>query len=349
MIDLGALHNADAATLAEALETVDADFERSLFQRADALRRSFTGEKVHLRGLVEISSLCDKNCLYCGIRHDNASAGRYRLTRDRIVECAWKAYRAGYASVVLQAGERTSPRFVEEVTRTVREVKAIGSGALGVTLSLGEQTRETYREWFEAGAHRYLLRIESSNPDLFARIHPDDGHHAYERRLRALEDLRDIGYQTGTGVMIGLPWQTTRDLAGDLLFIRQFDAPMVGMGPYIPHPDAPLAACGAPIPTEERRLDLSLRMIALLRVMMPDINIAATTALEVLDPHGREKALRCGANIVMPNITPSLERGSYNLYRGKESISEGVDLGDEKIGYGEWGDSPHFTHRGEAK
>jgi biotin synthase len=238
--------------------------------------------------------------------------------------------------------------FTKRITSLLHRIKRIGDGALGITLSLGEQSAEVYKEWFEAGAHRYLLRIETSDPDLFRKIHPDDGYHSYERRIEALMDLKSIGYQAGSGVMIGLPWQNTQHLASDLLFLKEMDFPMIGMGPYVPHDDTPLTIMtnsdpGASFPSVAERLELSLKMISLLRILVPDINIAASTALEALHPKGRIMAIRAGANIVMPNITPSDYRKYYNLYDRKALLLEDLDLGEAEIGFGEWGDSLHFN------
>lgn len=327
----------DRKSLIYALENKNNAYITTLLSKAGEVRNAHIGYKVHLRGLIEISNVCRKDCLYCGIRRSNGKASRFSMGREEIIGCARQAFELGYGSVVIQSGERCDHQFTNEITETIREIKSIGNGALGITLSLGEQSAEVYKEWFEAGAHRYLLRIEASNPELFRKIHPNDGLHAYERRIRALEDLKSAGFLTGTGIMIGLPFQTTSDIADDLLFFKEFDAPMIGMGPYIPHADTPLAAYESMIPAAEDRLTLSLKTVALLRLLMPDINIAATTALEALHPSGREMALRSGANILMPNITPPENRARYTLYRSKERLSETAPEGFE-IGFNEWGD-----------
>jgi biotin synthase len=303
------------------------------------------GPEVYLRGLIEISNICTKNCLYCGIRRD-IRCQRYELSEEEVLDSAREAASRRYGSVVIQGGERADAAFIGKVTRLLKAIKSIDTGEdppLGITLSLGEQPREVYEEWFDAGAHRYLLRIESSNPDLYYKIHPHD--HSYDRRLQALCDLKDIGYQAGTGAMIGLPFQTAEDLADDLLFYKEFDTPMVGMGPYNPHPETPLTLSGVPYPSARRRFSLGLKMVALLRLLMPDINIAAATALEILDPRGREKGVLSGANVIMPNITPQEQMVKYNLYDRKtlnasdvqDLISQGIP-----IGYGRWGDSKHY-------
>ena len=227
---------------------------------------------------------------------------------------------------------------------------------LGITLSLGEQTLEVYRQWREAGAHRYLLRIESSNPHLYKRIHPQNALHSFNVRRHCLNLLRECDYQIGTGVMIGLPFQTLEDLACDLQFLQDIDIDMVGMGPYLEHHNTPLYAVRHLLLSQEERLSLSLRMIALLRLMMPNINIAATTALQAIDPFGREKALQIGANVVMPNITPTSNRSLYALYENKPNTHEGAQetmhaleqsilQSGCHIAYSKWGDSLHFTTR----
>ncbi len=326
----------------------DPEIISDLHRRAADIKLRTIGPKVHLRGLIEISNICRKDCLYCGIRKGNTLCERYTLTDEEVLTCAKHAYAAEFGSVVIQGGERTDSIFTKRITSLLHRIKRIGDGALGITLSLGEQSAEVYKDWFEAGAHRYLLRIETSDPDLFRKIHPDDGYHSYERRIEALMDLKSIGYQAGSGVMIGLPWQNTQHLASDLLFLKEMDFPMIGMGPYVPHDDTPLTIItnsdpGASFPSVAERLELSLKMISLLRILVPDINIAASTALEALHPKGRIMAIRAGANIVMPNITPSDYRKYYNLYDRKALLLEDLDLGEAEIGFGEWGDSLHFN------
>ena len=341
----------DREGLAAAIACDDAAFELALREKAYRVKVAAIGPEVYLRGLIEISNVCTKNCLYCGIRRD-ISCQRYELSEEEVLATAQVAARHRMGSVVIQGGERADAAFVRKITRLLKAIKAIDTGEdppLGITLSLGEQSREVYEEWFDAGAHRYLLRIESSNPDLYRKIHPQD--HSYDRRLRALQDLKEIGYQAGTGAMIGLPFQTAEDMADDLLFYKEFDAPMVGMGPYNPHPQTPLTLSGAPFPSAERRFALGLKMIALLRLLMPDINIAAATALEILDPVGREKGILSGANVIMPNITPKEQMVKYNLYDRKTlNASDVQDLVAHgiSIGYGRWGDSRHFAPSSRA-
>ena len=338
----------DREGLAAAIACEDPAFEAELCEEAYRVKLANVGREVYLRGLIEISNICVKDCLYCGIRKD-IRCQRYELSEDEVLASARLAAQRRFGSVVIQGGERTDPAFVRKITRLLKAIKEIepaedGDRPLGITLSLGEQPREVYEEWFDAGAHRYLLRIESSNPDLYHKIHPNDKLHSYDRRIRALYDLKAIGYQAGTGAMIGLPFQTAGDMADDLLFYKEFDAPMVGMGPYNPHPETPLTLSGIGYPSAERRFALGLKMIALLRLLMPDINIASATALEVLDPLGRERGILSGANVIMPNITPEEQMVKYNLYDRKTIRSDiNTLLSQITIGYGKWGDSKHCS------
>ncbi len=325
-----------------------------LLKRALEVKLERLDNKVHLRGLIELSNVCRKSCLYCGVRRDNSRVTRYTLTEDEVVECARLAHKLGYGSVAIQSGERNDPEFVEMITRLLHRIKEIDNGSLGITLSLGEQSEATYRRWFEAGAHRYLLRIESSDEELYYRIHPHDERHDFHRRLDCIDALLALGYQTGTGVMVGLPFQTLDILAGDLLFFLRKDVAMVGMGPYIPHPDTPLYQHADKIPSVEDRMNLTLKMIAVLRLMMPEINMVAATANQTIDPFGREKAIKAGANVIMPNLTPNEFREDYLIYPDKACVSDKpeecfscLDIRMKAIGleilYNAWGDSLAFT------
>jgi biotin synthase len=338
--------------LVKLLSAEEAD-RQQLFQRAQSVKLQNLGNKVYFRGLIEFSNICAKDCLYCGIRKSNEKVVRYEATDDEILEACNFAWKNRFGSVVLQSGENSSPAFVSRVILLLRKIKEISNGELGITLSCGEQTIETYRQWRESGAHRYLLRIETSNPELYRKIHPENDFHSFERRLQAIKDLKATGYQLGTGVMIGFPFQTLEDLADDLLFFKQIDVDMVGMGPYIEHEDTPLYQFRSSLKTKQERFDLALKMVATLRILMPDINIAAATALQAIDPAGREKALTIGANILMPNLTPCEYRKEYQLYEDKPCLDEDaemcrnclearIELAGCEIGYGEWGDSKHF-------
>ncbi len=346
----GELTRADMIRL---LELNDPAQEELLFQAAYQVKLRYVGPVVRLRGLIEISNLCVKNCFYCGIRRDNHRMHRFRMSEAEILEAARFAATAGYGSVVLQSGERADAENTEFIERMVRRIKEISNGRLGITLSLGEQTPETYQRWFVAGAHRYLLRIESSNPGLYAKMHPAD--HSFVRRVACLKSLRDCGYQVGTGVMCGLPGQTAADLADDIRFFRDLDVDMIGMGPYIPQADTPM---GRAFKAFEPAVQLhwGLRMIAVTRLVLRDVNIASTTALQALAPDGRERGLLAGANVIMPNIGDVSHRKDYLLYDNKpgtdenatesrERLEQAITGIGERIGYDEWGDSPHFHHR----
>lgn len=327
-----------------------------LLQSARQVKLSEVGNKVYFRGLIEFSNICSKDCLYCGIRQGNNKVRRYNATNEQILEACRFAWEKRFGSVVLQSGELSSPAFVKRVDGLLKKIKQLSNGELGITLSCGEQSPDTYRRWFESGAHRYLLRIESSNRELYYKIHPENETHCFEKRLAALGFLKDAGYQVGTGVMIGLPFQTLEHLADDLLFMKKLDIDMCGMGPYIEHEDTPLYEHRNLLMSKQERFDLALNMIAVLRLLMPDINIAAATALQAIDPAGREKALAVGANVMMPNLTPCEYREEYQLYENKPCLDEDaelcrnclearVELSGDEIGFGEWGDSKHFFRR----
>ena len=337
-------------------------------EEIEALRRAAydlttaeVGDTVHYRGLVEVSNICTLDCHYCGIRKGNKEVERYCLTREEVVDAALWSGKAGYGSCVLQSGERRDAKYVDFIEDCVAEIKARSVSetlpqGLGITLSLGEQTPDTYRRWKEAGAHRYLLRIESANSELFARIHP--GSQRFETRVRALEDLQAAGYQVGTGVMIGLPGQTLADLAADIRFFAGRDIDMIGMGPYITAPGSAMPDAG--MMETEPLLSLALKMIAVTRLALRDVNIAATTALQALVHDGRERGIAYGANITMPNLTPREVRKNYQLYEGKPCIDEAraecrgclerrVTASGRRVGWNSWGDPRHYGKRTGGK
>jgi len=343
--------NYDKNSILRMLNVEGGDFQK-LISKASDVREKYIGKKVWFRGLVEFPNICNKDCFYCGIRR-SISVNRYKLTDEEILSAARFAYESHYGSIVLQAGEIQTPAFTERITGLVRSIKKLSDNKLGITLSLGEQSGETYKEWFDAGAHRYLLPIETSNPALYKKLHPDDGKHSFTTRLDCLRSLKQTGYQTGTGVMIGLPFQTTEDLADDILFFLKEDIHMVGMGPYIEHRHTPLYNYRQEIPTLRERFLLALKMIAILRLTMKDINIAAATSLQAIDPMGREKGVMAGANIIMPNITPGKFRNDYSLYENKPCVDEEpeeclgcldakLSITGHEIMYGEWGNSKRF-------
>ncbi len=328
----------------------------TLLERAHNIKIDYVGGVTYLRGLIELSNECIKDCLYCGIRKDNGNVSRYALDSSEVMQAAKYAYENNYGSIAIQSGERVSSDFTRKITGLLHAIKEETNGELGVTLSLGEQSKETYREWFRAGAERYLLRIETSNEELYNKIHPNNALHSFKKRLEALGNLRDVGYQVGTGVMIGLPFQNKQHLVDDLIFLKSMDIDMCGMGPYLEHIETPLYQYRNLLWSKKERFDFTIRMIATLRILMPTINIAATTALQAIDPMGREKALKAGANVIMPNITPLSTRASYKLYEDKPVSEDCLDVQDktlferiiasgDEIGFGIKGTSKHYKNR----
>ncbi len=333
----------------------DAQDVRRLLESAYRMKIDHVGKKVYFRGIIELSNICRKDCYYCGIRKSNSNISRYQLTEEEILQSARFAHESNYGSIVLQSGEREDGKFIRFIEKVIGDIKHMSSGRLGITLSLGEQSAETYTRWFDAGAHRYLLRIETSNENLYRRLHPND--HDFAGRVRCIESLSEIGYQVGTGVMIGLPGQTTEDLADDILFFEKKDVAMIGMGPYLVHKDTPLSS-GMPDfnSVKDARLKLALKMIAVTRIYLKDVNIASTTALQALDPFGREMGLKAGANIIMPNVTGTQYRSSYQLYENKPCLDENseqcryclarrLEKIGETVNWNQLGDSPHYTAR----
>lgn len=331
--------------------SLGSDEEKALFNAAYRVKCRVIGKRVSIRGLIEAGNICAKDCLYCGIRRSNKNVERYSLTADEIVALARQAKDFGYASIVIQSGEiegEAHTAFIEDVLHRIAPLD------LGVTLSLGEQTEDVYRRWKDAGASRYLLRIETANPELYAKLHP--AGHSWERRRDCLLALGRCGYQVGTGVMSGLPGQTAIDLARDIIFFRDIGAHMIGMGPWIPHRDAPLASSQHLNISTSQQLNIGLRMIAATRLFLHDANIAAATALQALANDGREKGILAGANVIMPNMTDTKYRRAYQLYDGKPCLGENAELCrhcldrrldaiGEKILYNERGDSLRFSDK----
>ncbi|MBN2340736.1 MAG: [FeFe] hydrogenase H-cluster radical SAM maturase HydE [Deltaproteobacteria bacterium] len=340
----------DIELLTTLLDVRGADAE-ILRDAATECMHAHVGDNVYFRGLVEVTNRCHLNCYYCGIRRDR-DIPRYTVQADDILAAARLCSRLGFGSLVLQSGEIRSDSYVnficDIVARIKRETRTVQQpNGLGITLSLGVFSRTQYQRMFDAGAHRYLLRIETSDDSLFARLHPPA--QSLAERFEALNTLREIGFQVGTGVMIGLPGQTTRMLAQDVFTFKRLDVDMIGMGPFLPSSDTPMGH--AQILSSAQRLQLGLNMIAVTRLVCKDINIASTTALEGLHPHGRLLGLQYGANVAMPNLTPAENRVNYKLYDDKPTAQsvDGAVAAIESIGRrvakNVFGDSKHFFNR----
>ncbi len=283
-----------------------------IFEKADKIRRENVGDEVHLRGLIEFSNICKRQCKYCGLRSENKNIERYRILKDELLVYAKNAINLGYRTLVLQSGE--DEYF--DTDKLAEIVKAIKEFDVALTLSIGEKSYDEFKALKQAGADRYLLRIETTDKKLYEEMHPNA---SFENRMRCLYDLKKLGYETGTGCLVGLPKQTTESLADDILFFKELDADMVGIGPFIPHKETPLA--------EAKQGDFwqALKVMALTRINLPDINIPATTAMETINPNGRIIALQSGANVVMPNVTSTEYRAKYEIYPGKICINDNPD------------------------
>ncbi len=329
-----------------------------LWHEADRVRREHVGDEVHLRGLIEISNHCLRQCHYCGLRAGNRDITRYRMTPDEIVAAAKQARDFHYGTVVLQAGEDEG-LTLDMVSDVIRRIK--GEAGVAVTLSLGERTLGELRAWREAGADRYLLRFETSNTELFVRMHPPRGGKR-PSRMEVLRALGPLGYEVGSGAMLGIPGQTYDDLANDLELFRELDLDMIGVGPFIAHPATPFGqAQPAEVPGQVPATELmTYKVLALARLLCPDSNIPSTTALATLNiAEGRELGLQRGANIVMPNLTPPEYRVHYEIYPAKACIRETSDLCNRcitgriekigrRIGKGT-GASPNLRRRSRGK
>lgn len=283
-----------------------------LFSLADKTRKEYVGDEVHLRGLIEFSNICKRQCKYCGLRCEDKYIDRYRISKEDIISYAEHAVNMGYKTIVLQSGEDEYYN-TDLMCEIIAGIKKLG---VALTLSIGEKTYEEYKAFKEAGADRYLIRIETTDKTLYNQMHPNMD---FDNRVRCLENLGRLGYEVGTGCLVGLPNQTIESLADDILFFKEINADMVGIGPFIPHPHTPLkdSATGS--------FTLALKVMALTRILLKDINIPATTAMETLNPNGRIIALQSGANVVMPNVTTTEYRAKYEIYPNKICINENPD------------------------
>lgn len=283
-----------------------------LFSLADKTREEYVGDEVHLRGLIEFSNICKRQCKYCGLRCEDKFIDRYRISKENIISYAEHAVNMGYKTIVLQSGEDEYYN-TDLMCEIIEGIKKLG---VALTLSIGEKTYEEYKAFKEAGADRYLIRIETTDKTLYNQMHPNMD---FDNRVRCLKNLGRLGYEVGTGCLVGLPNQTIESLADDILFFKEINADMVGIGPFIPHPHTPLkdSATGS--------FTLALKVMALTRILLKDINIPATTAMETLNPNGRIIALQSGANVVMPNVTTTEYRAKYEIYPNKICINENPD------------------------
>ena len=294
----------------EIIELLDDEQNQDeLFARADYVRQKNVGDEVHLRALIEFSNICRNNCLYCGIRKDNSVVKRYRLNEEELINTAKSAVDMGFKTIVLQSGEDMW-FSLQRMCHIISEIKKLD---VALTLSIGEREYDEYKAFREAGADRYLMRIETTNKDLYHKLDP---LMSWQKRYECLLMIKELGYELGSGIMVGLPEQTTESIADDLLFLKDLDVDMAGIGPFIAHPQTPLAN------EKSGNLYLSLRTMAIMRILLPDINIPATTAMESLHKNGRIMALKCGANVVMPNVTTGEYRRLYELYPNKACVND---------------------------
>lgn len=301
---------------AELLICKDEDTINYLKERAVKIRKNFYGDDVYIRGLIEISNFCKNDCYYCGIRKSNKNCDRYRLDKEEILSCCRIGYPLGFRTFVLQGGEDNyyNDDILCDIIKTIKSEFS----DCAVTLSLGERTKESYRKLFDAGADRYLLRHETANEEHYSKLHPKKM--SYKNRFECLKNLKEIGYQTGCGLMVGSPFQTIENIVEDLIFIAKFKPHMVGVGPFIPHSDTPFRNESA------GSVQLTCRILSIIRLMLPDVLLPSTTALGSLEEGGREKGILCGANVVMPNLSPENVRDKYALYNNK--LSSGAEAAE---------------------
>ncbi len=297
----------DKYEFAELIKNQTQYLSEYLFEKSRSKAYEYYGNNIYLRGLIEFTNYCKNDCLYCGIRRSNSKAQRYRLTKEEILLCCHEGYGLGFRTFVLQGGEDMyfKDKIIEDIVYSIRSEYP----DCAITLSIGEKTKESYQKYFDAGADRYLLRHETANPAHYEKLHPPDL--SLKKRKECLYNLKEIGYQVGCGFMVGSPYQTAENLAEDMMFIKEFEPHMVGIGPFIPHTDTPFHD------RQQGTVDVTLFMIGLLRLMQPNLLLPATTALGTADPLGREKGIKAGANVVMPNLSPIEVRKKYMLYDNK--------------------------------
>jgi len=300
-------HNLDEKEILCILE--EKKESKRLFFVADEIRKKYLGDEIHLRAIIEFSNYCKQNCLYCGLRKGNKYLTRYRIEPQEIIESARKAKNYGYKTVVLQSGE-DSYYSVDKMTKIISSIKDLD---IAVTLSIGEKTFEEYKAYRDAGTDRYLLKIETTNETLYNKLDPKM---SLTNRMQCLENIKKLGYETGSGIIVGLPGQTLKSIAKDIMYLKSIPIDMAGIGPFIYNPSTPIES------TKENFFELSLKVMAIIRLLMPDINISATTAMETVNSRGRLIALQSGANVVMPNTTEVIYRKHYKIYPGKICIND---------------------------
>jgi len=299
-------NNLERDELLYLLNNLDEENKTYLLQKSHETSMKYYNNKVYMRGLIEFTNFCKRNCLYCGIRGLNKNAERYRLTTEDILSACESGYRLGYRTFVLQGGE--DDYFTDDIiVKLITNIKEKYADC-AVTLSIGEKSYNSYKKYYDAGADRYLMRHETASKDLYEKLHPNV---SFENRIKCLWDLKEIGYQVGSGFMVGLPNQKNEDLVNDLLFLKKLNPEMIGIGPFIPHKDTPLSK------EKGGTLEQTVLMIALTRLLLPGALIPATTALGTINPKGREEGIKAGANVVMPNLSPTSVRKKYSLYDGK--------------------------------
>ena len=323
--------NLDSNALCQLIALADdSQQELYLFEKARQKKEEVYQDKIYIRGLIELSNYCKNNCLYCGIRAANTAIERYRLSKEQILDCTRYGYELGFRTFVLQGGEDPaySDQYICEIVRQIKEEHP----DCAVTLSIGEKSYESYKAYKDAGADRYLLRHETATEEHYRLLHPEKM--SFENRQRCLEDLKSLGYQVGSGFMVGSPFQTIEHIVADLRYLQQLEPDMIGIGPFIPHHQTPFAD------KEQGNLHLTLRLIAILRLMFPNALLPSTTALGSIHPQGRKMGLRCGANVVMPNLSPLDVRNLYKIYDNKAYVNaeaaEGIAIlkkEAEEIGY----------------
>lgn len=303
----------------------DTENRETLFEYSQKRRREYYGTDVYIRGLIEFTNYCKNNCYYCGIRAGNGNVSRYHLSKEDIMSCVSMGYSLGFRTFVIQGGEDMSYSD-DDICSIVSEIKTLHPDC-AVTLSIGEKSRASYQAYFDAGADRYLLRHETADSDHYSKLHPAEM--SLENRKRCLWDLKEIGYQVGSGFMVGSPFQTTENLVSDLRFLQELKPDMIGIGPFLPHDDTPFGK------HEKGSMDKCLNLIAILRLLLPYALIPSTTALGTIHPEGRELGLKAGANVIMPNLSPEKTRKLYELYNDKictgEEAAEGLKRLENRV------------------